>query len=282
MAERSNLVLIGTLIAGLLFNVMGQINVFNKIWVICFCCVIVIYFFIIVSNNFYKNDFVKKSKLYKNTLTKLSAFCYDSARSINQVAKDFQNEGKYRSSTWSMSSVASSLCEVIHSEIIEMYPNISLEVSYVIRWIEPSLGKNKPQVVMIGCNKKANCNALEKLRSLESDECYDAQLFREDNPNIVTLYNQKEVNASFKLKNKKEKYLQYIGIPVCCRSRSTQENKKSMIGLLQLSFLVNGCNKKYIKNKDLDKLRDNYLKSFQYLFMLFHKIEKTYMVSYKK
>lgn len=202
-----------------------------------------------------------------------SRHCSEVARNFNDVARGIRNNGKYDMNVWGLHIAAQALCQIIYEGVKSIYKDVAFEISYVIR---DTLYSRNDYIVMIGCRCENNtlCNVYFIKRSLkEKNLHYDAELFNNNNPDIVIHATREEVAQKFKITYGKPcKYAQFAGIPVVCHTHQTPDgnSSKNMIGLIQV--IITGDN--VIEESELRKLIEKNIVYFRDIFLMFHKIQK--------
>lgn len=207
-----------------------------------------------------------------------SKHCSEVSRNFNDIARGICNNGQYDMNIWGLHIAAQALCQIIYEGIKSIYKDVAFEISYVIR---DNLYSRNDNIVMIGCRCENNtpCNVYFIERPLKGKNLhYDAELFNNNNPDIVIHAERNEVAQKFKIPyGKRCKYAQFAGIPVVCHTRHMPDgnSSKNMIGLIQI--IVTGDN--IIEEDKFRKLIEENVVYFRDIFLMFHKIQKALLSS---
>ena len=225
-------------------------------------------------------EWKKRAKAYEELAASIISICKKNSTDINKCVHTAQTVGKIDLKLWSFGSACQALCSIIYNCVCAFAGGKNYAVEYVKR------AENEKQSISgVVLNAFANQNMQHPqiyniCRPLENAgmECYhDIELFNENNSDINTLADKEEIDAVFGYSSKekrmanKEKYSQYIAIPVFCDGTTMK-----MIGLLEITSLYGstlGINK-----EELKEIANKYFVPYAYMFLLLHKMEKALLV----
>lgn len=114
-----------------------------------------------------------------------------------------------------------------------------------------------------------------KIQNDSKDGYYDTELFRRNKSDIVIIIDKDEIRDTFTFSNKDErkrnKYNQYVGIPVVC----DKNNGSKMVGLLELACLDDTSLAS--TEDEIQEIVSKYVVPYTSLLLLLHKMEKALM-----
>ena len=173
---------------------------------------------------------------------------------------------------WSFNKEAMHACWAIYTVLSKISNSVSFEVTYV-KYIEQEKSADRIQMVGYYNASYNHPKIFMKARALDAPNAYyDTRLFKRNNSDIDILLNSEEICDNFVLKNRKEqkdKYSQYIGIPVYC-------NARKMIGLIQIVF-YNGSMLSDNPNR-IKEIVQKYIKPIEAMLVSHTKMEKVLLV----
>lgn len=154
------------------------------------------------------------------------------AENLNIVAHSIAQKNVFDMANWSFDKEAMNACWAIYTVLSEISSGISFEVTYV-KCIHKD--KKGERIQMVGYYNESHNHPtiFMKARKLDDPNAYyDTKLFKRNNSDIDILLTKEEIADNFVFKNRKQqkdKYSQYIGVPVYC-------NSIKMVGLIQIAF----------------------------------------------
>lgn len=215
-----------------------------------------------------KLEIEKSNNAYIEVLSGLSGIFQPTARKLNTIAHQIEEEGKIDLSIWSFKNGCQNICDVALSTlkaIAEKDGGDGFTINYiqkeetssnVILEMPAYSGREDIDPPIIR-NSRKSINEIQKY--------YYARLFQENNTDIVVLENEEKITKKFYLSGDEVKYSQYIGIPVVCSG-------KKMIGLFQI-VAYKGSMIAYNKS-DLEEIAQKYFTPLAICAMFMNKVEK--------
>lgn len=205
---------------------------------------------------------------YDKGLRELTATFYDSANSLNEVAKGILS-GKRKLETWSFKRVATTVCDSIYNILCEScFPEDDFSVNIMLYDMTAS-GRKKKNITMIAHKGKYQNKPgkfEEKMFFHENPSFYAVKLFESNKADVKILITPEEVNEKFVyIDDDHPAYSQYIAIPIVCSGNQ-------MISLLQICTF-GGCKIASTK-EEISKIVARYIYPFTYYALLAYKIEK--------
>lgn len=208
-------------------------------------------------------------------LSNVSAVCIENASDVNKCIHQILDSGQANLNQWSFDAACMKFCTYIYRSLSILGNNSKdFGVAY-IRLVEDQEPERE-----IYMNGFANQNSFAptifgKKRRINQqsslEDYHDVELFRQGKQEIEIIIGSEEIDKVFaytskdsRIKNK-DKYNQYIGIPVFC-------NNEKMVGLLEIVCFNEA--KIGLTYKELDEVAKKFLVPYSYLFLLLHKLEK--------
>lgn len=235
----------------------------------------IIYLIICTTFDIKENELIcemkRQMKAYESALSGIIRISQNNASNLNNCIHDYAITNKINDRAWSYKNVCYDLCKHIYLFVCELSGNKNCEVAYV-RLNEDVHGEismyayaNHDQLSPKLLNKKRNFLDESQV------QYFDMKLYENNDNEIKVLYGCEAINVKFyrtpeERENNKNKYNQFIAIPVFC-------DDKKMVGLLEIACLENcslGNNESEIKD-----IAHRYFVPYANLFLLLHKIEKT-------
>ena len=239
---------------------------------ICIGYILIMIYYATKETNLHKayGEIKKQNEAYAQIMVNLATTFRINSNSINLVARYFNEEEKSSHLNWHFDTICQSLCREIYEVVCRIAENgDDFSVSYIKRIDD---GTNDDIVVKMIAYY--NCGLVQphiydKERCIKEDNPFlDLRIFDESNPDPKVLATPAEIiKAGFKYNSEedREKYKQYIGIPVFCTGTH-------MDGLLQV--VVMHDSKLKSKKCDLEYFARKTLITYAHLFLLFSKIDK--------
>ncbi len=222
------------------------------------------------------------NKVYEKVLSNIIAECNNASSGSNAVIHCITEKGVADLKLWDFQRQCFRLVEQIFNTIVEIRKVEHLEVFYD-RLVED--GSKEPSIKLIAYKTtEGQCPKIyEKERVIENPEegvgvYHDIALFYNGKTDIEVLVNSDEIDREFWYRSAaaraehKDKFSQYIAIPVLC-------NDKKMVGLIQIVILKDKLdvndNNSLGEDKSLiiDEMK-RFIKPYAFLALLFHKLEK--------
>lgn len=220
-----------------------------------------------------KSKLMKKNQAYSFVMSNLISVCRQSASNVNKIIHEIIEEGKIDLRIWSFDLQCSLICEEIRKLLVQLSDRAEKEygVCY-IRLKEDE--KNTVYMCAYANDMALQPTIFRKYRSIskqgKSGVYHDVALFRKNKTDIDILMNADEIQENFFFSNPKDrqKYAQYVGIPVFC----DKETGGKMIGLLEII----GLHGTVISEEErvVNDIVKNYLLPYANLMLLLHKMEK--------
>lgn len=276
------------LIIGALCSALGSWdtrNTFFWIKVACALIFLVVYIILLVfySTNEVNERRVKKIleeqiKAYEEVMIGIDNICKECSNGVSSAIHEILEEGKYKFKIWNFDKACMLICSQLYNLIVQLNGGSKdIGIAYI------KLEENeKPETKIKMCGF-ANQNMHKpsiygKSRPFNNDDdrnYHDTDLFRAGKSDIEIIMGSDKIDEVFSYTTKqsrkvnKEKYNQYIAIPVIC-------DDIKMVGLLQIVCFND--TKLAATEKELLELASKYFVPYSYLMLLLHKMEKALLV----
>lgn len=218
-------------------------------------------------------ELMKKNDAYSFVMSNLISVCKQSASNVNKIIHEIIEEGKIDLRIWSFDLQCSLICEEIRKLLVQL--STRTEKEYGVCYIRlKEDGKNTVYMCAYANDMALQPTIFRKYRSIsrsrKSGVYHDIALFRKNKTDIDILMNAEEIQENFFFSNPKDrqKYAQYVGIPVFC----DKETGGKMIGLLEIIGLHGTVIAE--EEKIVNEIVKNYLVPYANLMLLLHKMEK--------
>ena len=273
-----------TIAIGAICSALGSWNNFDKIFWIKLSIAVGLTILYCIALVFYSTNEVNERRImkiledrigsYESVMVGLIAVCRQSAIDVTSVIHTVKENGNVDLNIWNFDKACTWVCSQIYILLGCLSGgNKDFGIAYIKLEEE-----NKPEIE-IRMNAFANQNMHKpsiygRKRRIDNDNdrnYHDIDLFRLGKSDIDVIIGKDNINEAFSYENKgtrkknKDKYNQYIAIPVIC-------NDKKMVGLLEVVCLNNaslGNNEEEIK-----EVASKFLVPYSYLILLLHKLEK--------
>lgn len=272
------------LIIGALFSALGNwenrdTSFWIKVVLVLICFAIYIILLIFYSTNEVNERRVKKIleeqiKAYEEVMIGIDNICKECSNNVNSVIHEILEDGKYKFKIWNFDKASMLTCSQLYSLLVQLSGGSK---DFGIAYIK--LEENeKPETKIKMCGfanqnmHKPSIYGISRCFNNDDDRNYhDADLFKVGKADIEVIIGSDKIDEAFSYKTKqrrkenKEKYNQYIAIPVFC-------NDSKMVGLLEIVCFNDTELAK--TEKELLELASKYFVPYSYLLLLLHKMEK--------
>lgn len=207
---------------------------------------------------------------YESALTGIIQVSQVNATDLNNCIHEYINTKSINPHAWNYKKVCYELCRIIYLFVCELSNSKECEIAYV-RLDEST----KDEITMYAYKNHVDQppKLLNKKRNYSNKliaQYFDMKMFDECINETRVLFGSETINNKFyrtpeEREGKKEKYNQYIAIPVFC------DNKK-MVGLLEIS-----CFESCSLGKSEEEIKDvanRYFVPYANIFLLLHKADK--------
>lgn len=270
-----------TLVIGGICSALGSwdyiADKFFVIKVVFLVIAVVIYIVLLAYYSTYDVNLTKISRLYEKQnktfeqiMAGLMNICRKSAKGSNKVIKSIVEKKSADLQLWSFDEACSWMCKNMYDTLCEIGYGKEFEVVY------DRLDESEKPEKNIYTNAYANQNmsrptVYNQRRSIEKHSYHDIELFRRNESGIEVILGSDEIDKCFEHENSakrnrnKDKYNQYIAIPVFC-------NDDKMVGLVEIVCL----NRTYLAESEdeIKELVSRYFAPYTYFALLLNKLEK--------
>lgn len=217
-------------------------------------------------------------KAYEEVMTSIDNICKQSSSGVNTVIHDILEKGIFDYKIWNFDKACMLTCSHLYSLLVQLSGgNRNFAIGYI------KLEENeKPETKIRMCGfanqnmHKPSIYGKPRYFNTDDDRNYhDTDLFKAGKSDIEIIIGSDKINDVFSYSTKqsriknKEKYNQYIAIPVFC-------DDIKMIGLLEIVCL-NETTLAATEDELMD-LASKYFVPYSYLMLLLHKMEKALIV----
>lgn len=244
------------------------------IFLIIYMILLVLYSTNEVNERRIKEILKERVKAYEEIMMGIDNICKQSASDVNAVIHSIKEKGNFDKAIWNFDKA----CMLVCAQLYDLLGNLSGgQKDFGVAYIR--LEEDVSPEVEIRMSGFANQNMHKpsiygKKRRIDIDDdrnYHDVDLFRLGKADIEIVLGHDKINDIFSYSTKevrkknKEKYNQYIAIPVFC-------NDTKMVGLLEVVCL----NETSIGSteKEVMELASKYFVPYSYLMLLLHKLEK--------
>lgn len=238
---------------------------------------VVVYVVLLAFYSTYETNINKISSLYarqnetfEEVMSGLMNLCRKSAGGSNKVIKSIVEKKSANLELWSFDEASFWMCKNIYDTLCKIGSGKEFEVIY------DRLDETEKPEKYIYTNSYANKNmnrptVYNTKRSIEQHTYHDTELFRKNESEVEVIIGSDEIDKCFehednkKRHKNKNKYNQYIAIPVFC-------NDDKMVGLFEIVCL----NKTFLSEKESDirEIISRYFVPYAYFALLLNKLEK--------
>lgn len=220
-----------------------------------------------------KSILTNQVKAFENIMAGTIAICKQSSNEVNTIIDNMIEERKINLKIWSFDKA----CTLVCSQIYALLSNLSGgNKDFGVAYVKLEEHNLKKEVRM---NAFANQNEhkpsiYNKRRRIDLDDgrtYHDVDLFILGKSDMDILIGKNKIDEAFSYTSKesrkknKDKYNQYIGIPVIC-------NDTKMVGLLEIICLYDAS--LGTTEQEVKELASKYFVPYSYLILLLHKLEK--------
>lgn len=220
-------------------------------------------------------------KAYEEVMTSIDNICKQSSNGVNAVIHDILDKGVFDYKLWNFDKACMLTCSHLYNLLVQLSGgNRNFAIAY-IKLIENEKPETKIKMCGFANQNMHKPSIYGKSRCFNTDDdrsYHDADLFKTGKSDIEIMIGSDKINDAFSYSTKqsriknKEKYNQYIAIPVFC-------DDTKMIGLLEIVCL----NETTLASteEELMDLASKYFVPYSYLMLLLHKMEKALIVKPK-
>lgn len=222
--------------------------------------------------------YAEQNKIFEKAMTGLMNVCKMSGDGANEVIRGIVSKKQADLRLWSFDKACINVCQSVYDLLCMVGQGKDFEVVYVR--LDESMKPAKNIYVNAYANKeKSRPSIYGERRSIQNHNYHDAELFKLNQTDMEIMVGKEEIDKVFghQTKNKrvqnKDKYNQYIAIPVFC-------NDEKMIGLLEIACLLKtslGENKEEVK-ENVSK----YFVIYKFFLLVLHKLEKALVAKPKE
>lgn len=279
--SKSALLGFGTLIIGGLCSAMGNWNpaedshfIIKVIGIVVagllYLALLAFYSTYEINTNKISSLYEKQNKTFEQVMTGLMNVCRKSASGSNKVIKSIIEESNANLELWSFDEACCWVCKNIYDTLCEIGFGKEFEVIY--DRLDESI---KPEVCVYTnsyANKDMKRPTIYNVKRDKTNHKYhDIELFRKNESETEVIIGSEEIDKVFehesanKRRKNKNKYNQYIAIPVFC-------NDDKMVGLFEIVCL----NRTYLaeKEEEVREITSRYFVPYTYFVLLLNKLEK--------
>lgn len=245
----------------------------------------IVYIIALAFYSVYDINLNKVVRIYKSQndafaelMSGLMASCKQSAEGANDIIHMMIDEGKVDLKLWNFDKACQWICEYVYSLLCKLGNGDDFEVIYD-RLVENGEKPEKYIYTNAYANKnKRKPTVYQEMREFLNDEYHDCELFRDKVSDLEIIIGTDEIDKVFihrskqKRNKNKDKYSQYIAIPVFC-------NDEKMVGLFEITCFHQthlGSNA-----KEIEDVVSRYLIPYSFLILLLHKLEKSLLAQPK-
>lgn len=270
-----------TLIIGGICSAMGQWDFKgDKYLIYKFIALMVFFAIYIIFIAYYSTNETNERKIasiyaqqnaaFEELMAGLMNVCKRSAFGANKVIKSIINEKKANLELWSFDEACFWVCQNVYDLLCKIGYGKDFEVVYD-RLDESVKPEKEIYANSYANNDRGRPSIYGKRRSIQDDSYHDAELFKLNQADIEVIVGSEEIDKVFGHKTKdkrnknKEKYNQYVAIPVFC-------NDEKMVGLFEIVCL----NKTSLGDTedDIREIISKYFVTYAFLMLVLHKLEK--------
>ena len=207
---------------------------------------------------------------FEDLMSGIMSSCKYCANGANEIIHAIVNSGEADLKVWNFDKACQWVCDNVYDLLCKLGEGREFEVIYD-RLVED----RKPEE-LIYTNAYANKNKrkpsiyLQKRKFVE-DDYHDSELFRAGESDLEVVIGTDEIDKIFGHRSKdkrnknKNKYSQYIAIPVLC-------NDEKMVGLFEIICLNN--TKLGDTKEEVEEIVSRYFIPYSFLLLVLHKLEK--------
>lgn len=212
----------------------------------------------------------RQNRTFEQVMSGLMNVCRKSASGSNKVIKSIIQKSKADLELWSFDEACFWICKNVYDTLCEIGQGKEFEVLY------DRLDESTSPKTYIYTNSYANKDmkrptVYNQKRSKSDHKYHDVELFRKNESETEVIIGKDEIDKVFehedhyKRNKNKDKYNQYIAIPVFC-------NDDKMVGLFEIVCL----NKTYLAEteEEVKEIVSRYFVPYTYYTLLLNKMEK--------
>lgn len=213
-------------------------------------------------------------KAYEEIMMGIDNICKQTSNDVNSAIHDILEKGVYELKIWNFDKACMLTCSHLYSLLTQLSRgNKDFAVAY-IRLEENNKPENEIRMSGFANQNMHTPSIFGKRRRFDNDDdrnYHDVDLFKSGKSDIEIIMGRDKINDIFSYSTKesrkqnKNKYNQYIAIPVIC-------DDTKMVGLLEIVSL-NDC-KLASTEKEVMELASKYFVPYSYIMLLLHKLEK--------
>lgn len=244
------------------------------LWLVLYIALLIFYSTNEVNERRIKKLLEEQIKAYEEVMIGIDNICKECSSGVNAAIHEILEEGKYKYKIWNFDKASMLICSQLYSLLVQLSGGSK---DFGIAYIK--LEENeKPEINIRMCGF-ANQNMHKpsiygKPRPFNNDDdrnYHDTDLFKTGKSDIEIIIGSDKIDEVFSYATKKsrnankEKYNQYIAIPVFC-------DDVKMVGLLEIVCFNDTA--LATTDKELMELASKYFVPYSYLMLLLHKMEK--------
>lgn len=280
------------IIIGALCSALGSWENRNtSFWIKVICAIICLIAYIVLlifySTNEVNERRIKKIleeqiKAYEEVMIGIDNICKECSSGVNAAIHEILEEGKFKYKIWNFDKACMLTCSQLYALLVQLSGgNKDFAIAY-IRLEETE----KPETKIRMCGfanqnmHKPSIYGMPRYFNNDDDRNYhDTDLFKSGKSDIEIIIGSDKIDEVFSYttkqsrKKNKEKYNQYIAIPVFC-------DDTKMVGLLEIVCLNDAALAS--TDKELMELASKYFVPYSYLMLLLHKMEKALIAKPKE
>jgi len=212
----------------------------------------------------------KQNQTFEEVMSGLMNVCRRSAGGANKVIKSIVDKSSANLELWSFDEACFWLCKNIYDTLCKVGYGKEFEV--IFDRLDESEKPEKNIYTNAYANKEMKRPSVYNVhRNITEHKYHDVDLFRKNSSETEVVIGSEAIDKLFhhedpqKRSENKDKYNQYIAIPVFC-------NDDKMVGLFEIVCL----NKTYLANneEDIREIVSRYFSSYTYFVLLLNKLEK--------
>lgn len=272
------------IIIGALFSALGSWeNRDTAFWVKVVFAIIFITIYIILlifySTNEVNERRIKKIleeqiKAYEEVMIGIDNICKECSSGVNAAIHEILEEGKFKYKIWNFEKACMLTCSQLYALLVQLSGGKKDFAIAYIRLEENEKPETKIKMCGFANQNMHKPSIFGKKRLFNNDDernYHDTDLFKIGKSDIEIIIGSDKIDEVFSYttkqsrKKNKDKYNQYIAIPVFC-------DDTKMIGLLEIICLND--TKLASTDKELMELASKYFVPYSYLMLLLHKMEK--------
>ena len=224
----------------------------------------------------------RQNRAFEEAMIGIISICQQNSQNVNKIIHEVIEEGRINLNIWNFDIGCHLICENIYKLLCKLNGESK---DFAVSYVRLDESEDEENVVYMSAfyNQNLSVPTVHKIRRKIDDEngYYDAELFKRNKSDIEIVMGKEEIQQLFSYKSKesrkknKDKYNQYIAIPVIC----SKDNGGKMVGLLEIICLHNTELAK--TENEIREIVSKFFVPYAYLLLLLHKLEKAIMAQPK-